>query len=364
MRQTTSAAQPHLIDRRLLPAALARFRRAVAARYPQVDAAAAELERPAAREAELAALDLCEKEVRGLMLPPKQWPRADAATPLGAAALDYRELLAGTVLGALSGLALRRGLGRKWLRRSCTDTHWVEAMSWPVHGAQRALLPRYSEHGYLATALPPDLATRLRALWLQHRHRAVPEAEARGAARGTRWGSDFVEGYVIVGDAAAGDTAAPLTHILPLEREAPALAAELSEQVRLRAEGWLPSAGSPLRRTSLYGMREYRRGSVLIPHVDNYNTHVISAIVHVSQEGLTEPWPLAVWAAGASRCAEIDMGPGADLVLYESATALHGRPAPLRGDSFVNIFLHFAPPDWEASVSSWRRKAALIDLHH
>jgi prolyl 4-hydroxylase len=36
------------------------------------------------------------------------------------------------------------------------------------------------------------------------------------------------------------------------------------------------------------------------------------------------------------------MTPG-DVVLYESHSVLHGRPFPLRGKYFANIFVHFKP---------------------
>ena len=39
------------------------------------------------------------------------------------------------------------------------------------------------------------------------------------------------------------------------------------------------------------------------------------------------------------------MQPG-ELVLYEGAWLRHGRPMRFKGDSFANVFSHFAPPDW------------------
>eukprot|EP01083_Nonionella_stella_P004945 14447_1 len=36
------------------------------------------------------------------------------------------------------------------------------------------------------------------------------------------------------------------------------------------------------------------------------------------------------------------MEPG-DLVLYESHSLIHGRPFPLKGKYFANIFIHFQP---------------------
>ncbi|CAN0013427.1 unnamed protein product, partial [Sphacelaria rigidula] len=42
-------------------------------------------------------------------------------------------------------------------------------------------------------------------------------------------------------------------------------------------------SGLKLKPTSCYGVRTYHRGSVLANHVDRLDTHVISAIINVSQ---------------------------------------------------------------------------------
>eukprot|EP00607_Mallomonas_marina_P003081 CAMPEP_0182438378 /NCGR_PEP_ID=MMETSP1167-20130531/85727_1 /TAXON_ID=2988 /ORGANISM="Mallomonas Sp, Strain CCMP3275" /LENGTH=376 /DNA_ID=CAMNT_0024631717 /DNA_START=39 /DNA_END=1169 /DNA_ORIENTATION=- len=44
------------------------------------------------------------------------------------------------------------------------------------------------------------------------------------------------------------------------------------------------------------------------------------------------------------RVYHVTMEPG-DMVLYESSTVLHGRPAPLKGRFYANIFVHFKPVD-------------------
>jgi prolyl 4-hydroxylase len=49
-----------------------------------------------------------------------------------------------------------------------------------------------------------------------------------------------------------------------------------------------------LRATSLYGIRVYREGAVLAPHVDRFPL-ISSAIINVAQDGLTEDWPLEVY---------------------------------------------------------------------
>ena len=38
----------------------------------------------------------------------------------------------------------------------------------------------------------------------------------------------------------------------------------------------------------------------------------------------------------------VNMKPG-DLLLYESAKLLHGRPTPFDGDFYANIFVHYMP---------------------
>ena len=38
----------------------------------------------------------------------------------------------------------------------------------------------------------------------------------------------------------------------------------------------------------------------------------------------------------------VTMKPG-DVILYESHSVLHGRPFPLKGKYFANIFAHFEP---------------------
>ncbi len=43
-------------------------------------------------------------------------------------------------------------------------------------------------------------------------------------------------------------------------------------------------SGKRLRNSAIYGVRVYRRGSMLHNHVDRSDTHIISAIVNVAQQ--------------------------------------------------------------------------------
>jgi len=109
-----------------------------------------------------------------------------------------------------------------------------------------------------------------------------------------------------------------------------------------------------LKHTSTFGLREYKRGSMLINHVDRMDTHIASAVIQVEQHGIDEGggWPLEVLlpagclnSEGECHRTEIYMQPG-QMALYEGAKVMHGRPMRLRGDGFGNIFSHFAPIDW------------------
>jgi len=46
----------------------------------------------------------------------------------------------------------------------------------------------------------------------------------------------------------------------------------------------------------------------------------------------------------AGEAVNVSMAPG-DMVMYESHTCVHGRPAPLKGRFFANVFVHFEPID-------------------
>ena len=78
--------------------------------------------------------------------------------------------------------------------------------------------------------------------------------------------------------------------------------------------------------------------------MDRFNTHVISAILNVAQE-VREDWPLYIKDNKGGDHAVI-IRPG-EMVWYESARLVHGRPKPLDGDYFDNLFIHFKPVgDW------------------
>ena len=108
--------------------------------------------------------------------------------------------------------------------------------------------------------------------------------------------------------------------------------------VESKVKEWIPQATS-FSRSSLYGIRVYTSGSILATHVDR-DPLITSAIINVGQD-VDEPWPLEVYDHDG-RAHNISMVPG-DMVLYESHSVLHGRPFPLEGRYYANVFVHFKP---------------------
>ena len=117
----------------------------------------------------------------------------------------------------------------------------------------------------------------------------------------------------------------------------------IHQSLKSELEKW---SGIKLKPTSAYGPREYRRGSSLRMHVDTETTHIISAILHINSENLDEDWPLVVINRDGKR-ENVHMKPG-DMILYESASLPHSRELPLKGDYYVNMFIHYEPEDYEA----------------
>ena len=124
-----------------------------------------------------------------------------------------------------------------------------------------------------------------------------------------------------------------MTHLTPEKKD------QLSDELHPILEEWY---GGRLELTSIYGVRRYTNGSVLRMHVDTVNTHVVSAIINVGQ-GVDKDWPLIILDHEDNEHTVI-MQPG-DMLLYESAKLLHGRPEPFQGSHYDNIFIHYKPRD-------------------
>ena len=76
--------------------------------------------------------------------------------------------------------------------------------------------------------------------------------------------------------------------------------------------------------------------------VYRFQDDVVSAIMNIGQS-VTNDWDLHLLDNGGQHHAII-LQPG-DMVWYESARLLHGRPDQFNGEYFDNLFIHFKPAD-------------------
>jgi hypothetical protein len=117
---------------------------------------------------------------------------------------------------------------------------------------------------------------------------------------------------------------------------------EVNDYVESTIKEWTNK--NDIIHTATYGPREYKNDSILKEHVDQNSTHILSAIINIKRD---HGWPLIIFSNDKKREEKIiEMNDENDLVLYESATVIHGRPLPFKGNSYVNMFVHFTSPDW------------------
>ena len=111
-------------------------------------------------------------------------------------------------------------------------------------------------------------------------------------------------------------------------------------------------SGHTLESTFIYGIREYYKGNILKNHLDWLTTHVVSVILQVDkdlgEEG--EDWPLEVIGFDGQRHL-VYLNPG-QMLMYESARLVHGRPSTFKGKYFANAFEHFKPVDWSFKITN------------
>lgn len=70
-----------------------------------------------------------------------------------------------------------------------------------------------------------------------------------------------------------------------------------------------------------------------------------------------QPWPVEIYDhSGVAH--NVTLKPG-EMAMYESHTTLHGRPFPLNGSFYANLFVHFKPVEYDDLLES-EREAGLI----
>jgi hypothetical protein len=113
-------------------------------------------------------------------------------------------------------------------------------------------------------------------------------------------------------------------------------------------EAW---SGQPLMFAACYGIRVYQPGSYLYSHTDRI-THIVSSTICIDHR-LSNRWPLYIEDL-EGRPHEISVEPG-EMVFFEGARLAHGRPYPLDGEYYANIFMHYTPMRSATSATARRR---------
>ena len=205
----------------------------------------------------------------------------------------------------------------------------------------------YTKEGFKKVKAPEKVFQLVKDFWEANKHRARPEFQDMVTPYHNSWESppDFLS---------LADS--------KLEGGGEPLMAAISNAARDVLQEW---TGQVLAPSSVYGIRVYHNQSILAPHVDRIPlselvhtfhrawalnlfrslTHsvsaclflpVCSAILNVDQD-VDEDWVLEAYDHdGVAH--NISMAPG-EMVLYESHSVIHGRPFPMNGRKYANVFI-------------------------
>eukprot|EP00656_Telonema_subtile_P008502 TRINITY_DN13964_c0_g1_i2.p1 TRINITY_DN13964_c0_g1~~TRINITY_DN13964_c0_g1_i2.p1 ORF type:complete len:398 (+),score=85.05 TRINITY_DN13964_c0_g1_i2:201-1394(+) len=230
-------------------------------------------------------------------------------------------------------------------RRELASRDQDSSFRWSAIMRQAPQLPGYTKLGFKLVEMPEEVSTLVNSFYERHRSNVNTEG--------------FYAGYTTINFREIPTT------MVDLNKE-PHTKRRIAEALRPVVEAWV---GQKLTMTSLYGIREYHKGSWLKLHTDHVSSHVFSLIINVAQEGMVagEDWPVEVFSFDGSRM-NVTMKPG-QMLLYESAKLVHGRPSVLTGSKYVNCFAHYKPVDdanWDFfhthDVVQSKSKGEIVDL--
>lgn len=182
-------------------------------------------------------------------------------------------------------------------------------------------MQNYTDFGFKKIRAPEELMTMLTEFWETNKGKEKNEQWGAGNTYTNHWQSPTM--MLSVENAALPGGGFKLKN-------------KIWDAARETIQEW---TGQDLTPSSLYGIRIYKEDAVLAPHVDRLPL-VSSAIINVAQD-VDEDWPIEVYAHDG-KAYNITMQPG-DMVLYESHSVIHGRPFPLKGRFYANVFIHFEP---------------------
>ncbi len=193
----------------------------------------------------------------------------------------------------------------KWFRSKDKEIHYQKE-------ANEYILP-LTRTGFIKREMPAALFQLLRDYYQQHKQSAQDES---------------VPGFI---NAIHNEQSAP-SQLVMLDQTHKQKVHTLLQPIM---EAWV---GTYLEPTFVYGIRNYLDGSSLKVHRDRLETHIASAILNIDQQ-VNEDWPLYI-EDHHYRSHEVILKPG-EMLMYEGARLSHGRPTPLDGNTFVNVFAHY-----------------------
>ncbi|KAG7368599.1 ankyrin repeat domain protein [Nitzschia inconspicua] len=214
-----------------------------------------------------------------------------------------------------------QGCREKWGTQGAKRCDANEADRLEMTRRQPQSMVNYTSTGFKKIKAPPKVWDMLSSYWERNKDDRQLENWGKGNIYTNNWES---ETYMVSVDNAG------------LRGGGQKFKNDIWNAVRPTIEEW---TGMKLQPTSLYGIRVYTEGAILAPHVDRLPL-VSSCIINVAQD-VEEPWLLEVYDRH-DRAVNVTMEPG-DMVLYESGSLTHGRPYPLKGNFYANIFIHFEP---------------------
>jgi len=199
----------------------------------------------------------------------------------------------------------------------CIITKWFRSRGQgiPFTKDPNELIDNYTKKGFKKTKLNEDLYARILSFYQDNQHLSVIEDNG--------YGFIYTE-----------DSQIPASSMIELPED---MRAEIHSLLQPQLSTW---CGEALEPTFVYGIRTYHNGAILKPHRDRLNTHIISAIINIDQK-VNSPWPLHI-EDNYYRPHQVLLQPG-EMVFYESARLLHGRPLALDGNHYANIFCHYKP---------------------
>jgi hypothetical protein len=222
-----------------------------------------------------------------------------------------------------------------WLKRRdlTTNDNQIRNIVYPLE------MPMFTDQGYKKVPIPDEMYNWLMGFY--HRHKSKTKLED--------WG----------GDATHINFDQHQTKMINLDMEFDKKQEFADNYIKPILEEW---SGVELKQTAFYGIREYPDGSVLKPHIDREDTHVISAtlsLAKIDEHG--EPWPLTITRPDGKHV--IDYHEAGTMIMYESARLIHGRFIRNNGGRHLGCFVHYTPKNgtwWREKVKYAKKEKGKI----